>query len=350
MENNVNDIVFKITDYIESDLKWEEEECKKLGVGFSAYRLINASPKEIIEHTRDADILLVNMAEINAEVLAGLGNVKVLLRHGIGYDNVDVAAATANGIVFANEATAASIDVAEQAIMLMFAAYRKINIQREILEEAIGRNVYDFTKTYPIYRMEGKMLGIVGCGNIGSIVLRKMQSFGMKGLVVADPYLSKERLSELDVSATPLEEVLERSDIVTIHLPLTDETRGMFNFDLFRLMKKSAVIIYTSRGPIIKTCDLVKALKEGMIAGAGLDVLEHEPPQPDCGLLHMKNVVITPHHSWYSEEGGWDIRRMIIDDLKAFINGKLPKHVVNPEVYDSPKLRMKIKKSGNQFN
>ena len=340
----MSDIIFKITDYIEPDLKWEEGECRKLGVGFSSYQLKNASSKEIIEHTHDADILLVNMAEINADVLAGLGNVKVLLRHGIGYDNVDVAAATENGIVFANEATAASIDVAEQAIMLMFAAYRKINIQREILEEAIGKKVYDFTKTYPIYRMEGKILGIVGCGNIGSIVLRKMQSFGMKGLVVADPYLSKERLSELGVSATPLKEVLERSDIVTIHLSLTDETRGMFNLDLFRIMKKTAVIINTSRGPIIKTSDLVKALKEGMIAGAGLDVLEHEPPQPDCELLTMKNAVITPHHSWYSEEGGWDIRLMIIDDLKAFIDGKLPKHVVNPEVLDSLKLRMKIEK------
>jgi len=339
----MSDIVFKITDYIEPDLKWEEDECRKLGVGITSYHLKNASPGEIIEHTRDADILLVNMAEINAEVMAGLDNVKVLLRHGIGYDNIDVDAATENGIIFANEATASSIDVAEQAIMLMFAAYRKIKIQREILEEAIGKKVYDFTKTYPIYRMEGKMLGIVGCGNIGSFVLRKMQSFGMKGLVVADPYLSKERLKELGVSATPLNEVLERSDIVTIHLPLTDETRGMFNLDLFRIMKKTAVIINTSRGPIIKTRDLVKALKEGIVAGAGLDVLENEPPQPDCELLTMKNVVITPHHSWYSEEGGWDIRRMIIDDLKAFLIGEPPKHVVNPEVFDSPKLRMKIK-------
>ncbi|MBN1290989.1 MAG: C-terminal binding protein [Candidatus Latescibacteria bacterium] len=336
-------INFKITDYIERDLEWEKKKCARLGVDFSCFKLKAASPSEIIKHVDDADILLVNMAKINTEVIAGLNKVQVILRHGIGYDNVDVDAATAHGIVFANEATAASIDVAEQAIMLMFATYRKINLQREILESAIGKKVYDFTRTYPIYRIEGKTLGIVGCGNIGSLVLKKMQSFGMKALVVADPFLSEQRMKDLNIQPLPLHEVLERSDIVTIHLPLTDETRGMFNLDLFRHMKKTAIIINTSRGPIIKTSDLVTALREGMIAGAGLDVLEYEPPKSDCELLKMKNVVLTPHHSWYSEEGGWDIRRMIMDDLKAFINGKLPKHVVNPEVLKSANLRIKLK-------
>ena len=335
-------IIFKITDYIERDLEWEKKECARLGVDFSYYKLKSASTSEIVNKVGDADILLVNMAKINAEVIDRLEKVQIILRHGIGYDNVDVAAATANGIIFANEATAASIDVAEQTIMLMFATYRKIKLQRQILVSALGKKVYDFTKTYPIYRMEGKTLGIVGCGNIGSLVLKKMQSFGMKALVVADPFLSKERMKELNVEPIPLKEVLERSDIVTIHLPLTNETRGMFNLDLFRHMKKSAIIINTSRGPIIKTSDLIIALKEKIIAGAGLDVLEYEPPKPDCELLSMDNVVVTPHHSWYSEEGGWDIRRMIMDDLKAFIHGKLPKHVVNAEVLKRPNLRMKL--------
>jgi len=334
--------VFKVTDYIEHDLRWEEKECRKLGVDFSSYQLKDASPDEIIAHVGDADILLVNMAKMTSEVISGLHNVKVILRHGIGYDNVDVEVATQNGIIFANEATASSVDVAEQAIMLMFAAYRKIMIQRGIVDDSIGRERYDFSEIYPFYRMEGKTLGIVGCGNIGSIVLRKMQSFGMKTLVVCDPYLSNERLLELGISCTPLDEVLKQSDIVTIHVPLTDETYGMFDIGLFRRMKKTAVIINTSRGPVINTADLIKALSKGIIAGAGLDVLTDEPPPRDSELIRMKNVVLTPHLAWYSEEGGWDIRHMIMDDLKAFLNGKPPRYVINPEVYNKPELRMNI--------
>lgn len=331
--------IFKVTDYIERDLAWEEEQCRELGVRFSYYQLKDAPPDDIIDAVGDADIVLVNMAKMTTEVMAGLRNVKVILRHGIGYDNIDVGAATEHGIIFANEATASSVDVAEQAIFLMFAAFRKINIQREILEDAIGREHYDFSKIYPMYRMEGKTLGIVGCGNIGSIVLRKMQSFGMKGLVVADPYLSKDRLRELGITPAPFEDVLAQSDIVTIHLPLTEETEGLFDISRFRLMKRSAILINTSRGSVVRTPDLIRALREGIIAGAGLDVLDHEPPSPDCELLAMNNVVLTPHLAWYTEEAGWDIRNLIMDDLRAFVKGKPPQFVVNPEVFESPKLR-----------
>ncbi|MFC1509999.1 C-terminal binding protein, partial [Candidatus Omnitrophota bacterium] len=330
--------IFKITDYIESDLMWEEEECKKLGVDLSSYQLKDASPDEIIRSVGDADIVLVNMAKMTSEVMAGLHNVKVILRHGIGYDNVDVAAATENGIIFANEATASSIDVAEQAIMLMFAAYRKIYRQREIFEDSIGRDRYDFSKVYPLYRMEGKTLGIVGCGNIGSIVLRKMQSFGMKTLVVCDPYLSEERLSDLNVTCMPFDEVLKQSDIVSLHLPLTEETRGLFTINRFRQMKKSAIIINTSRGDIIHTPDLVTALRDGIISGAGLDVLDHEPPDSTMELQRMNNVILTPHLGWYTEEAGMDIRYMIMNDLKACLKGRPPQFVINPEVYKSPQL------------
>jgi len=337
-----NETVFKVTDYIEHDLEFEKAECKKLDVQFSYYQLKNANTGTIIQKVRDADILLVNMAKITSDVVSSIHNVKVILRHGIGYDNVDVDAATESGIIFANEATASSVDVAEHAIMLMFAAYRKINIHREIMENSIGREQYDYSTIHPLYRMEGKTLGIVGCGNIGSIVLKKMKSFGMKTLVVCDPYISKKTLFELGIRCSSLKDVLEQSDIITIHVPLTDETSGMFNSDLFQRMKKSAVIINTSRGPVINTADLINALREGIIAGAGLDVLSNEPPPRDSELVKMKNVVLTPHLGWYSEEGGWDIRHMIMNDLRAFLQGKPPRYVINSEVYKNPKLRMKL--------
>ncbi|MFC1607917.1 C-terminal binding protein [Candidatus Latescibacterota bacterium] len=337
-------MIFKITDYIEPDLEWEEKECEKLGVDFTHYQMKDADAAEIIQNVQDAEIILVNMAKFNTKVIDSLPNLKVLIRHGIGYDNVDVPTVTGQGIIFANEATASSVDVAEHAIMLMFGAYRKIRLQNEIVQESPGNAEYEFRRTNPLYRIEGKFLGIVGCGNIGSVVLRKIKSFGFERILVCDPYLSDDRLVELGIVHTPLEELLRLSDIVTIHVPLNDETRHLFNYDRFASMKKTAVIVNTARGPIVHTDDLARALDDGLIAGAGLDVMEPEPPTTGCRLLDMGNAVLTPHHAWYSEEGGWDIRHMIIDDLKAVLDGKLPRHVVNPEVLDKPNLRIQLGK------
>jgi D-3-phosphoglycerate dehydrogenase len=336
------EVVFKITDYIEPDLRWEERECRKLGVDFSSYQLKDAPPEEIIRRVKDADIVLVNMAKITREVIAGLDRVKLILRHGIGYDNVDVAAATAAGIVFANEATASSEDVAEHAVMLILETFKKKKTQDVVLKDWVRTGRWDSRKIHPLYRLKGKTLGIVGCGNIGSRVLKKMSGFGMT-IRVSDPYLSKKRLRELGVAHTPFEEILKVSDIVTIHVPVTAETRGMFNRKTISLMKKSAVLVNTARGPVVQTEDLVRALEKKTIAGAGLDVFEQEPPPAKLAYSRMDNLILSPHIAWYSEEGGWDIRRMIMDDVRAFLRGELPRSVVNPEGLRSPRLRMKFK-------
>jgi D-3-phosphoglycerate dehydrogenase len=332
-------IVFKITDYIEHDLQWEEKECAKLGVDFFYYHMKESPPEEIIKNVKDADILLVNMAKMPSDVINKLEKTQVIIRHGIGYDNLDVEAGTENGIICANEPTASSEDVAEQAIMLMLATYRKLKIQFTTFDEFIKQGKLVMEYVYPIYRMAGKTLGIIGCGHIGSYVLGKMRSFGMK-ILVCDPYLSPQRMKELNIEHTPLEEVLSQSDIVTIHVPVTEETREMFNKEKISLMKKTAIIVNTSRAGIINTSDLTDALRNRVIAGAGIDVHPSEPPTPDYELIGLDNVLLTPHLAWYSEEGGWDIRYLIIDDLKAFVDGRLPKNVLNPEVLNSPKLRM----------
>jgi D-3-phosphoglycerate dehydrogenase len=331
-------VTFKITDYIERDLKWEEAECRKLGLHFEYYQLKRAPASKIIRQVGDADIVLVNMAKFTARVIAGLKNTKLILRHGIGYNNVDVDAATAHGIVFANERTASSEDVAEHTVMLILETYKKKRIQDQMLKDWIRTGRWSSRKIYPLYRLNGKTLGIVGCGNIGSRVLNKMRGFG-GDILVCDPYLSTQRLAKLDIKHTPLDEIMRKSDVLTIHVPVTNETKGMFNLQKFALMKKSAVIINTSRGPVVRTQDLIRALKEGMIAGAGLDVFEEEPPAPNFELLSMDNAVLSPHIAWYSEEGGWDIRVMIMDDVKAYLKGKLPRYVVNKEVLERPNLR-----------
>ncbi len=333
--------IFKVTDYIERDLEWEAEQCRELGIDFQCYQLRNAAPAELIEACGDADIILVNMANFTPEVAAGLTNTKVLLRHGIGYDKVDVPAMTENGIIFANQATASAIDVAEQAIQLMLASYKKLKIQMQIAQENRGGERWNYgPRLYPGYRIDGKTIGIVGCGSIGSIVLRKLRSFGAV-IRVCDPYLSADRLAELGVSHTPLDELLAKADIVSIHTPLNDETRHLFNMDKFQLMKPTAVLVNTARGPIVNCADLAEALNRGLLAGAALDVLEIEPPRADEPLMDMDNVITTPHAAWYSEEGGWEIRHMIMDDVRAFLEGRPPQFVVNKEVYSRPNLRMK---------
>jgi D-3-phosphoglycerate dehydrogenase len=174
--------------------------------------------------------------------------------------------------------------------------------------------------------MKGKTFGIIGCGNIGSRLLKKMRCLGME-ILVCDPYLTKEKYDELKITHTPFDDVLQQSDIISIHVPVTEETCGMFHLEKFKLMKKSAMVINTARGPIIKTNDLIIALREEIIAGAGLDVYEDEPLTPDHPLLQMDNVILSPHIAWYSEEGGWDIRYMIMDDVKAFLEGRPPQFV-----------------------
>jgi len=335
-------IIFKVTDYIEPDLRFEEEECRKLGIHFASYQLKSAPPAEIVRRVKDADIVLVNMARFTKDVIAGLDRAKLIIRHGIGYDNVDVGAATAQGIVFANEATASSEDVAEHAVMLILEAYKKKKVQDLMLRDWVRTGKWSSKRIKPLYRLQGKTLGIVGCGNIGSRVLKKMAGFGLR-VLVCDPYVPKERLVELGVTHTPLEALLRESDIITIHVPVTEETRHMFNRKTLPLMKKSAVLVNTARGPVVKTVDLVQALKKGLLAGAALDVFENEPPAPRLAVGRMTNVILSPHVAWYSEEGSWDIRRMIMDDVKAFLAGQLPRFVVNREVLNSPRLRTKLR-------
>ena len=336
-------IVFKITDYIERDLEWEDEECRKLGLRFEPFQLKEAPAAEIVRHVGDADIVLVNMARFTREVIAGLARAKVIIRHGIGYDNVDVPAATEHGIILANESTASSEDVAEHAVLLMLSAYKKKNIQDRILRDWIETGVWSSKRIFPLYRLQGKTVGVVGCGNIGSRVIKKLKGFGVE-ILACDPYLSARRWADLGLPHTPLEELLGKSDIVTIHVPVNDETRGMFNLEKFGLMKKTAVVVNTARGPIIKTGDLVEALQRGLIAGAGIDVFEKEPPPADFELLRMDNAVLSPHIAWYSEEGGQDIRIMIMEDVRAILQGQPPRHVVNKEVLSAPNLRLKIKR------
>ncbi len=334
-------IVYKVVDYVEKDLEWEKEECAKIGVHFEAYQLKFAQPGEVIEKCGDADFLVVDMTPMTREIFESLDKTKVLIRHGIGYDKVDVQAATDNGIIFANQATAFCEGVAEHAVMLILATYHKLLMQSTFFRNSTRKGNWAYHDIYPVHSYKGKNLGIIGCGNIGSHVIKKIKSFGFN-ILACDPYKPEKELAELGVRHIPLDDVLKQSDIVSLHVPVTVETRDFINYEKLSLMKKDAFLVNTARGQVVKTSDLIRALKEGVIAGAGLDVHEGEPPPEEYGFLDMDNVICTPHFAWYSEEGGWEIRRMIMDDFMAFLDGKPPKHVLNKEVLESSALKMKL--------
>lgn len=327
----MDNIKVVISDYIEPDLNWEEKQFREIGADFSYYQLKFAPPQEILKHTSNADIMIVNMAKITAEVIAGLHQCKLIIRHGVGYDNVDVDAANERGIQVAYVPDYCVNEVAEQAVMLIFACQRKLLTQNRILSTSSKEGEWKFEPVYPVYSIKGKKLGIIGCGRIGSTVYRMMQGFDLNFLI-CDPYLSERRKSSLGIETVPCERVLRESDIVTLHTPLNEETHHLIDEYELKSMKPSAVLINTSRGGVVDLRALDQALKNGEIAQAGIDVFEEkEPPDPDHPLLSNKKAICTPHLGWLSEESSWSIREKIIEDVRRFIKGEPPRYPIGTE-------------------
>jgi D-3-phosphoglycerate dehydrogenase len=321
-----------VTDYIEPDMDWEAAEMQKRGVDFTALELKFRPEDEVIAAVRDADVIVVNMVPMTARVIGSLTRCRRIIRHGAGYDNVDVAACTAKGIPLAYCPDYCMDEVAEQAIALIFALARQVPQSRQVLNDSIARGRWDFTPIARCYRMAGKRLGIIGAGRIGSRVLKKLRHFGFEEVLVCDPYLSQQRLKELDIATVPHEKVFREADYITIHTPLTDETRHMVNRQTLAMMKPTAYVVNTSRGPMVDHEALAEALRQKRIAGAGIDVYDTEPPAQTYPLLNLENAILTPHLAWYSEDAGWKIREDIVEDIDRALAGKPPRWCVNKEV------------------
>jgi len=320
-----------VTDYIEDNLDWELEELTKAGVELSIHQLKFRPESEVVEQLIDADVIVVNMVKMDYSLLSKLPRCKLLIRHGIGYDNVDVAACTQLGIQFAYQPDYCVEDVAEHAIALIFACARKVTQSRKVLEDSSRNGQWDFSSIFPIYRMDGKTLGIMGIGRIGSTVYRKLKSFGFK-ILACDPYLSEARKKNYDVTYVDQETLFRNSDFITLHTPSTPETRHVVNAKSLAWMKPTAFLINTSRASMIDTDALVEALKNRQIAGAAIDVFDVEPPPISHPLFGLDNATLSPHLGWASEEAGWAIRRSIVDDIVSFADGKPARCVVNKEI------------------
>lgn len=318
-----------VTDYIEDNLNWEAKQLLELGVEFECFQLKFKPQEEVLAKIKDADVIVVNMVKFDEDLISKLENCKLIIRHGIGYDNVDVDACTKYGIQFAYQPDYCKIDVAEHAIALIFACARKVVRSRRTLDESSATGQWDFTGLFPIYRMEGKTLGILGVGRIGSRVLGKLKSFGFK-IIGHDPYLSDNRKAALDgIEWVSKEEIFKQSDFLTIHTPLKDDTHHIVNSETLSMMKKTACVVNTSRGGMVDLDALVEALKTGKIAMAGIDVYDVEPPKPDWEIFKLDNIILTPHIGWASEEAGWEIRESILNDIISASKSEDARCVIN---------------------
>jgi D-3-phosphoglycerate dehydrogenase / 2-oxoglutarate reductase len=284
---------------------------------------------EVVETAADADVvwLMGGSRVITADVLPLLRRCRAILRTGTGTDNIPVAEATRLGIVVANTPEATMHQVAEHAIGLMFAVIRQTARQDRLVREGI----WDRHRAWPDWHLVGQTFGLIGFGRIARLVARKISGFELK-IIACDPIVNRQSMEEQGVEKVSLDELLTRSDYVSIHVPLTDLTRHTIGERQLRLMKPTAVLINTARGGIVDQRALVRALTEGWIAAAGLDVLDPEPPAPDDPILSLENVVLTPHIASYSDifhEGFW---KHSVDTLVAMSKQGMPIWIVNPEV------------------
>ena len=310
----------------DSNFATDEPERKVLEEIAEVERFQCKTEDEVIEVAKDADGLLVQWAPITRKVLDALEKVKVISRYGIGVDNIDIPAATEKGIYVCNVIYTID-DVADHALSLMLALNRKI--VEAALSTRAGR--WDWKEFVPVMRMKDSCFGVLGLGKVGRTLVERLKGFGGR-IIGYDPYLPDEVFKELGIEKVDLETLLKEADFISIHTPLTDETHHLIDEKALKMMKPTAYLINTARGPIVDEKALVKALEEGWIAGAGLDVLEEEPVKPDNPLTKFKNVIITPHMAFYSESVLSEIQRKTAENVRAVLKGEEPPYLVNKEV------------------
>jgi D-3-phosphoglycerate dehydrogenase len=302
-------------------------------VGCTLVPALCKSEDETIAACRDAHAILTASAKFSRRVIQQLKETLVICRYGIGVDTVDVPAATEHGIIVANVPDFCFDQVADTAMSLILSVPRKVTY----LNNLIRRGVYNRDLARPIHNFRGATLGLVAFGNIPRNLIWKAVPFGFR-IIAYDPYVKPGDVRQYPVSLVGFDTLLRESEIISVHAPLTDETRHLFNEAAFRRMKPSAFFLNLARGPIHDQGALYRALKEGWIAGAGLDVLEKEPPDPDDPILTLDNVVFTPHYASYTEQAYQELRVKTAENAAAVLRGEFPKYLVNPEVKANARL------------
>ena len=279
----------------------------------------SADKADILDVARDADGVLVTYAKLPGELLRELQRCKVIGRFGLGVDNIDIKAAAALNITVTYVPDYCLREVSDHAMALVLALARKVPFSNSLTQQ--GR--WEMPAVVPIRRLDSQILGLIGLGNIPRLVVPKAKAFGFK-VVAHDPFVSAAKAEELGVALVSFERLLEISDFISVHAPLTPQTRGLFNTDAFDRMKKGAYIVNTARGPLIDEAALVVALDAGRLGGAALDVVATEPLSKDSPLLGRPNVIITPHTAFYSVEALEELQTKCAADVARVLSGEKP--------------------------
>ncbi|NKX92431.1 C-terminal binding protein [Sanguibacter hominis ATCC BAA-789] len=285
----------------------------------------------IVAACADADGILVQYARITGELMDRLPRLRVIGRYGVGVDSVDIPAATARGIAVCNVPDYGTESVSDHAIGLTLAVARGI----PRLDRGLRAGAFDLPAVRPLYQTRARVFGVLGLGLIGTATARKAAGLGYEviGYDAAAPDGATEFRGVTHVS---LDELLERSQVLSIHTPLTDETRGMIGYAQLDRMRSDAIIVNTARGGVIDTDALVDALRAGALGGAGIDCHEAEPLPADHPLTTFDNVVLTPHLAWYTEESYDELKRRTIENVVDVCSDRAPRNIVNPEVLGTP--------------
>ena len=291
-------------------------------------------PDEVLEAARHADGVIDRESPMPRRVIEALERCKVILRTGIGVDVVDVDAATELGIAVVNLPDLWIKEVANHAFALMLACNRRLLV----LDRDIRGGRWEPITPSPVGSLHGETVGLVGLGNTGRVFARRAAAFEMD-VIAADPYVPDAVFAEYGVERVGFDELLARSDYVSVHCPRTEETFHLFDEAAFRAMKSTAYLINTARGPIVEHAALVRALTEGWIEGAGLDVQEFEPPGPDDPLMKLDNVVLTPHTAYFSDPAISSVPVRCGQEVARVLTGRMPLNLVNPDVLSKLPLK-----------
>ncbi len=309
-------------DRMGTDFSLEKRVFREAGATFLVTYFRNAD--ELRSIVRDADVLMFNDANISADIIAALEKCKMIIRYGIGYDNVDLEAAGKKGIYVCNAPSYGTYDVAEHTMALLLSVCKHI----PLADKCARTGQWNAERVGKVRRLCGKTLGLVGFGRIAQKVAARARAFEMN-LLVYDPYVDASKAAALGAQCVDFPILLENADYVTLHSPLNEETRHMMGMPQFRLMKKDAVLINTGRGGLVNENELTYALLSGEIAGAALDVFEEEPLPVTSKLRQMENVVLTPHVAWNSFEGVDDLHKEVTENVVRVLHGETPINVVN---------------------
>lgn len=311
-----------ITDYQYENIDQEKRIIGGAGIELFEYQI--REPQKLIGLIDDADAVVTQYSEIDRDVIEHLKHCRMIIKYGIGVNNIDVEAATRKGIYVCNVPDYGVEEVSDHAVAMMFALAKKL----PVITEALKEGDWGYSSIVPLFRFSESTVGLVGFGRIPQLVAKKLSGFGVR-LLAYDPFIDEEVAKGLGVTPVDFDTLCRESDYVSIHCPLTKETTGLFNLETFEKMKRSAILINTARGAVVREADLIRALEKGLISGAGLDVFENEPVQKDHPLLHRKNVIATPHCAWYSTQSIHNLQRKTAEEVVNVLKGNQPFHCVN---------------------